>query len=277
MVPFYNRSRLVGNPHSDLSNVIPIQDAINKTVSDALTASEFAAWPQRYVTGLEIVEDDHGNPVEPFKVAVDKLLQAEDPAARFGQFEAASLSNYCDLVGLLLQHMSSISRTPSHYFLVNGGTAPSGESITSAEVGLVAKVNERMLHFGESWEKVIRLCFAVKRDKRARAYSMETVWRDPEYRTKAQHIDALLKLKQLNVPEVQLWSDAGYTPAQISSFREMRKEDALAAAEVQRLGPQPERISGVGNTPQEAKAARMASKLPQGNSGNVNRKLAEQK
>ncbi|WP_374283024.1 phage portal protein [Streptomyces sp. UNOB3_S3] len=279
VVPFHNRSRLSGDPYSDLANVIPIQDAINKTVSDALTASEFAAFPQRYVTGLEIVEDDQGNPVEPFKVAVDKLLQAEDPQARFGQFEAASLNNYCDLVGLLLQHMSSISRTPSHYFLVNGGTPPSGEAIISSEAGLVARVRERMLYFGESWEKVIRLCFAIKGDKRAKAYSMETVWRDPEYRTESQHIDALLKLKQLNVPEEQLWSDAGYTPSQISVFRAMRKEDAKAAAEVQKLGPQPEQQAGPGavSAPSEARAARMAAKAPQGNSGNANRKIHEQK
>ncbi|MEU2513772.1 phage portal protein [Streptomyces syringium] len=275
VVPFHNRSRLSGEPYSDLANIIPIQNAINKVTADALTASEFCAWPQRYVTGLEIVEDDQGNPVEPFKVAVDKLLQAEDPQAKFGQFEAASLSNYCDLVGLLLQHASSISRTPSHYFLVNGGAPPSGESIISAEAGLVAKVRERMLHFGESWEKVIRLCFAIKHDKRAEAFSMETVWRDPEYRTEAQHVDALLKLKQLNVPEEQLWSDAGYTPSQISAFREMRKQDAKAAAEVQSLGPKPEQPGMPGGP--DAKAAAMAAKPPQGNSGNASRKIHEKK
>ncbi|RLV10541.1 hypothetical protein CTZ27_03100 [Streptomyces griseocarneus] len=278
VVPFHNRSRISGDPYSDLANVIPLQDAINKTVSDALTASEFAAWPQRYVSGLEIQEDADGRPIEPFKVAVDKLLQAEDPAARFGQFEAASLSNYADLVNLLVQHMSSISRTPSHYFLVNGGNPPSGESIISAEAGLVAKVRERMLYFGEAWEAVIRLCFAFKGDKRADAWSMETVWRDPEYRTEAQHIDALLKLKQLNVPEEQLWSDAGYSPSQISTFREMRKADAKAAAEVQALMPQPVQAApGGANAPSEAKAARMASKPPQGNSGNAARKINETK
>ncbi|MEU7104273.1 phage portal protein [Streptomyces sp. NPDC046215] len=279
VVPFHNRSRLSGDPYSDLANVIPIQSAINKVTADALTASEFCAWPQRYVTGLEIVEDDQGNPVEPFKVAVDKLLQAEDPQARFGQFEAASLSNYCDLVGLLLQHLSSISRTPSHYFLVNAGNnAPSGEAIISSEAGLVARVRERMLYFGESWERVIRLCFAIKGDKRAKEFAMETVWRDPEYRTEAQHIDALLKLQQLNVPEEQLWSDAGYSPSQISTFREMRKDDAKAAAEIQKLGPKPEQTGpAAGDAPSEAKAARMARKPPQGNAGNASRKIHETK
>jgi len=265
VVPFENRSRLVGEPYSDLANCVPIQDAVNKTVMDALTASEFAAFPQRWVTGLDIVEDAQGNPVEPFNVGHDKLLQAEDPGAKFGAFQAADLKNYVTLVDMLVQHLASVSRVPSHYFLVNSANTPSGEAIISAEAGLVAKVRERMLHFGEAWERVVRLCFAVKRDKRQDAYEMETRWRDPEYRTEAQHIDALLKLKQLNVPEEVLWSEAGFSASQIDSFREMRKDDAKAAAEIQKLMPQPE--------PQNAPAI----KPPQGNSGNANRKIHEAK
>ncbi|MGW4446456.1 phage portal protein [Streptomyces sp. NPDC004682] len=265
VVPFENKVRLTGDPVSDLANCIPIQDAINKTIMDALTASETAAFPQRYVTGLEIQEDAQGNPVAPFNVGLDKLLQAEDPQAKFGSFESANLQNYVTLVDMLLQHLASVSRVPSHYFLVNSSSTPSGEAIISAEAGLVAKVRERMLHFGESWERVIRLCFAVKGDKRKDAFDMETRWRDPEYRTEAQHIDALLKLKQLNVPEEILWAEAGFSAAQIDSFREMRKDDAKAAAEIQKLMPQPE--------PQNP----TASKPPQGNSGNANRKINEAK
>lgn len=278
VVPFYNRSRIGGHPFSDLMNVIPIQDAINKTVSDALTASEYAAYPQRWVTGLEIDFDSNGNPKEPFNTAVNKLLQAENEKASFGQFDAADLGNYATLVNLLVQHMSSISRTPSHYFLVNAGNAPSGEAIISAEAGLVAKVRERALYFGESWERVIRLCFQAKGDRRAEAYSMETIWRDPEYRTEAQHIDSLLKLKQLNVPEEMLWLRAGFTASEIADFREMRKEDAKAAREVQELGPQAQQPGAPGATqPTDKKAAEMAKKPPQGNAGNVSRKLNEVK
>ncbi|MFE5092080.1 phage portal protein [Streptomyces sp. NPDC056638] len=270
VVPFQNRARLGHLATSDLHNILPIQDAINKTVTDALTASEFAAFPQRWVTGLEIVEDETGSPVEPFSVAVDKLLQAESETAKFGSFEAADLKNYVTLVSMLVQHMASISRLPLHYFLVNGSSSPSGESLISAEAGLVAKVRERMLHFGEAWERVIRLCFRVLKDSRMDAFTMETVWKDPEYRTEAQHVDALLKLHQLNVPEEFLWSSAGFSAAQISSFREMRKQDAKAAAEVQKLGPQPQ-------TSAPGSPGVTTPKPPQGNSGNANRKIHETK
>ncbi|MFD5689624.1 phage portal protein [Streptomyces rubiginosohelvolus] len=268
VVPFENRTRLGMDPVSELANCVPIQDAINKTTMDALTASEFAAFPQRFVTGLEIQEDKNGNPVEPYNVGQDKLLQAEDPNAKFGSFAAADLKNYVTLVDMLVQHLATVSRVPSHYFLVNTTTAPSGEAIISAEAGLVAKVKERMLHFGEAWERVIRLCFAVKNDKRKNAFEMETRWADPEYRTEAQHVDALLKMKQLDVPLEFLWREAGFSDTQISSFREMRKEDAKAQAEIQKLMPQP---------PEQPGQAPDHNKPPQGNSGNANRKIHEAK
>lgn len=270
IVPINNRSRLVDHPVSDLLNVIPLQDAVNKTVSDALLASEFAAWPQRWVTGLEIIEDEQGRPVEPFKVAIDKLLQAEDAGVKFGQFEAADLGNYVSLTDMLVQHLASTSRIPFHYFL-NGGTVPSGESITAAEAGLIAKTRERMLHFGEAWESVMRLCFQVMEDPRQQAWGAEVIWRDPENRTESQHIDALLKLKMIGVPTDQLLSDAGYTPQQIARFAGMREDDAKAAMELAKKYPAP-LPAGATNDQQAQKAA---AKPPQGNAGNTARKAVD--
>ena len=72
-------------------------------------------------------------------------------------------------------------------------------------------------------EEVIRLGFlAIGDQARANVAETETIWRDPETRTEAQHVDALVKLGTLGVPEEQLWADAGYTPTQIARFLEMR-------------------------------------------------------
>ncbi|WP_246033494.1 phage portal protein [Streptomyces hundungensis] len=291
VVPIQNRSRLVGEPMSDLATVIPLQDAINKTVADSLVASEYAAWPQRYVTGLEIQEDEHGNPVEPFKVAVDKLLQAEDPAATFGQFAAADLSNYVALVDMLVQHMASISRIPFHYML-KGGQPPSGDAITSAEAGLVSKTRERMLHFGEAWEQVMRLAIAVENggSLQEEYEAAEVIWRDPENRTEAQHIDSLLKLQQLSVPKQQLWQDAGYTPSQIARFDQLLEEEArteMERADKYQTQAQKQELElelakqgadsklAVDEASIKAKSAKDAQKPPQGNSGNANRRRFE--
>lgn len=231
VVELANRPRLRLDPSSEISLVAPIQDAINKVVRDALVASEFAAYPQRWVTGLEIQEDEDGQPKKPpFDPALDRMFQAEDSSVNFGQFQAADLGNYVKLVDTLVQHLATVSRVPFHYFLINGGQAPSGEAIASAEAGLVAKVRDRQMHFGEAWERVMRLAFKVMDDPRGDAYEAETIWRDPEYRTEGQHVDALLKLRTLGIPLQQLWEDAGYTPSQIERFEELRRGEAMLSA-----------------------------------------------
>ncbi|MFD0407300.1 phage portal protein [Kitasatospora sp. NPDC127116] len=269
VIPLINRNRLAApnlwHPYSDLHDIIPIQDAINKTVQDAIVASEYAAFPQRYVTGMEITEDENGNPVAPFQVAVDKLLQAEDPDTRFGSFEAANLANYCVLIDKLVANMAAKAKLPFHYFL-SGGMIPSGDAIASAEAGLISKTRERMLHFGEGWERAMRLAFKVLGDPRQDAFQAETIWADPEIRTEAQHIDALIKQSALGIPRQALWEKAGYTPPQIQRFNRMLAEqEELLHRYPAMLGPSKGGVDLAG----------LAQKAPQGNSGNVNRKLAE--
>ncbi|WP_274911794.1 phage portal protein [Streptomyces sp. WZ-12] len=264
VVPINNRSRLTGDPLSDLDSIIPLQDAINKTVADALVASEYAAWPQRYVTGLEIQEDADGNPIEPFRVAVDKLLQAEDPGASFGQFEAADLGNYSTLVTMLVQHLASASRIPFHYFL-QGAVIPSGDAITSAEAGLISKTRERMLHFGEAWERIMLLAFRVM-GQDLEPGAIEVLWRDPEHRTEAQHIDSLVKKLSLGVPRQQLWEDAGYSPSQISRFTSMLEQQEKMQEQFPSINPQPAKAAPT--------AEEEADKAPRGNSENAAREKA---
>lgn len=110
---------------------------------------------------------------------------------------------------------------PSHLFLATTALVATHNSIKSAETGLVAKARRKMRHFGESWEETLRLGFAVMGDARAGIMSAETIWADPESRSESEHVDAVMKRKSLNVPDEQLWEDAGYTPQQIDRFRGM--------------------------------------------------------
>jgi hypothetical protein len=227
VVPLINRPSLT-SPYgvSEFMNVIPQQDAVNKLIADMLIASEYIAFPQRYVTGMEIPVDENGRERAPFQVALDKLLIAEDPAARFGTLSAGDLQNYVTGVETLVQHIASQTRTPPHYFYL-GGNFPSGDAIKSAETGLDAKSRRKMRFFGESWEEVMRLCFKVLDDPRGDVTNSETIWADPEYRSESELADALVKRGSIGVPRQQLWEDAGYTQTQISRFHAMEAEDQL--------------------------------------------------
>ncbi|MEO3857476.1 phage portal protein [Acrocarpospora sp. B8E8] len=259
VVPLYNRTRLLRTPFSELEPCIPLIDAVTKVAADAIVASEYAAFPQRYIAGMEIEEDENGKAKSQFQIAIDRILMAEDPATVFGQFAAADLQNYVHLINALVQQLASISRIPFHYFLLNGGQAPSGEAITSAEAGLVNKARERMIHFGEAWERVMRLAFQVKGDKRAKAFDAEVIWADPEYQAKGAMIDGAVKLAQgLDVPKAQLWMDVGYSPQQIARFPELRQLDyemAIEKADTLGLNPDGSVPVAAQNTPASAKKA----------------------
>ena len=224
-----NRMRLRdGHCRSEIMEVISTQDQIDKTTIDMLVASEFAAFRQRWATGVDIPEDDAGNPVEPFATAVDRLWTVPDPNARFGDFNPADLGQYVKVLENRVQSIAARTRTPPHYFLGQSGAFPSGESIKSAETGLVAKVRDRMVSFGEVWEEAVRLAFTVDGDHaKAAAMSAEVIWADPESRSESEHVDSVMKKKSLGVPTAQLWEDLGYTPQQIERFRSMLLDEAL--------------------------------------------------
>lgn len=232
MVELRPRPGMPAKARSEIEDVLTTQDQINKLVCDLLVASEYASFRQRWATGLEVPEDPETHePVEPFKAAVDRLWVNPDPEGRFGDFEATDLGNIVKAIENRTQSLASRTRTPPHYLLGGMGTWPSGESLRSAEAGLVAKVKRRSVHFGEGWEEVERLGFAMKGDDRAQQTSAETIWADPEYRTEAEHVDALVKLRTLDVPKRQLWEDAGYSQEQIARFRAMLLEEAFTQLE----------------------------------------------
>lgn len=245
IIPFVNRPRLglgtrqheYRDGQSELAMVMSNQDAINKLRADALVSSEFAAFRQRWAIGIDIPTDPlTGEPIEDFRAAVDHLWtipppdpnDPNPPQVQFGEFEATDLAPYYAGINLEVQHIGSITRTPYHYLLPQAGQPPSGDSLKSSETGLVAKVRDSMLHKGESWEEVARMRFLFLGDARA-DQPLETIWKDPEYRSEAEHVDALLKLKALGVADELLLEMIPLTPQQIARNRRALARAALLA------------------------------------------------
>lgn len=236
IVEFLNRPRLYVSPrvgwaaHSEISSVIPIQDAVNKIIADMLIASEFAAYPQRWVTGWEPDEDPETDAILPptFKSGAGVTWWTESKEAKFGAFPTVSIEQYVKVVEMLVQHIASISSTPPHYLRASADRL-SGESLKSAETGLVAKVVAKQTGFGASWEEVMRLAGKVAQiPSLANAQRMETIWKDPETRTESEHVDAVMKKQTLDVPNEQLWEELGYSPEQIKRFPAMRARSSIS-------------------------------------------------
>jgi hypothetical protein len=206
--------------------VISTVDQINKLLADEMVSSEVAAFKQRWATGLEVPEDENGNPQEPFKAAVDRLWIGDGENVRFGEFTATDLSNYTGAIEQRIQSLAARTRTPPHY-LLGQITNVSGDALKAAEAGLASKVNGKKTSFGESLEEAVRLAFAWMDDERAGDLSAEVVWAPSEARSESEYVDSLVKKLSIGVPKEQLWSDAGYSPQEISRFKAMLVEEGL--------------------------------------------------
>lgn len=234
IVEFVNRPKIIEGTlsgRSELAAVMSTQDQINKLVCDMLIASEFAAFRQRWATGIEEPTDPAtGEAIGEHKMGIARLLATGSETAKFGEFNATDLANYVKAIENRVQSLASRTRTPPHYLLGSSGSFPSGESLKATETGLIAKVHSRQRHFGESWEEVIRLAFLIndENDQRAQAMSAETIWADPESRSESEHVDALVKLKALSVPNQILWEKSGlFSQTEIAGFQSMLLDEAL--------------------------------------------------
>jgi hypothetical protein len=234
IVPLANKQgHRTPDGRSDLAGILSMQDAVNKLVTDMLVASEFAAFPQRWATGIEVPTDPvTGAPLaNGFSASVSRLWMTENNLARFGDFQVADLGNYTRAADMLVQHIAAQTRTPPHYLLGQVVNA-SGDALKAAETGLVMRVKRKMLAFGDAWEDAMRLALALDgKDDKAAMDDAETIWADPETRTEGERIDGITKLASVGVPRQALWARIpGVTPKMIKAWTAMAEEEAQQAA-----------------------------------------------
>ena len=218
IVPFENRATILGGGASELEDCIPLLQRIDKLTLDLLLTSDVAAFRQRWATGLDVPKDpETGQPVEPYKAAVDRLWVSDKPDTKFGTFEASDLGQYLKAREADIAALAAISRVPAHYLMQsNLANPPTAESLVSSESGLVAKCRERQRRFGESWERGQALSMAAS--GAAAPDALEVIWQDAEMRNPAQVADAGTKLQTLGVPQRALWEYIGATPQQIAEW-----------------------------------------------------------
>lgn len=247
VVPFINRPDADPRGAGEFVDVLDIQDRINAVVLDRLVIAKMQAYRQRWMKGVKLTDDD-GNPLPRFDPGADLMWAVEDDAAQFGDFSSVDLTPLLKAAESDVNDLAAITRTPPHY-LLGAMVNLSGDALKAAETGLISKVRDRMIEFGESWELVIRI--AGMYDGRSIAPDAELIWADPESRSMAELADAATKKSAVGVPWAQLMEDLNYTPAQIQRMRSERAQDALLQVATQPVVPQLQRQAA----PQETAAS----------------------
>lgn len=207
---------------SELINIIPLQDGLNKSVADMLVAMEYVALPQRWATGLEVeLDDTTGKPRVPFTPGVERIWAVGDPQVRFGQFDPANLQQFLAVQNSFRTEIARVSGTPLHYLMLDAGGWPSGEAMKTAEARFLAKIMSRQQSFGNAWEDVLAL--ALQMVGLGEHVQLSTLWQDPTPRSDRESAEVALLKQQVGVSRDQILAELGYSPEQIERMAEERE------------------------------------------------------
>jgi hypothetical protein len=203
---------------SEILNVIPMQDLLNKTLIDLTMILDTLAFPQRWTLNV-----NHGASrldIMPGSVAE---FHSEYDGGQVGQWAAASVEGPLKAIESLVQHIAGTTRTPQHLFQIMGGV-PSGEALKTAESGLVNKAQQRMVNFGNSWEDCLMMAHRIQAAFGSGVVAdesdvmVDTTWDDPETRNEQSHMEVLKAKAELGVSKHQLFREMGYTQDQIDQM-----------------------------------------------------------
>lgn len=207
---------------SELADILPLQDALNKTNADRLVAAEFMALPQRYMIGIEpTIDPDTGRPIPMFVPGADRIWQTGAPDAKFGQFDAAELSQLREESADWRLEICRVSGVPLHYLMLQTGDFPSGEAQRAAETRFLKKVEDRQGAFGTAWQDIINFAMQVAGFTDA---TLRPVWKDPAPHSELEHVKAILIRQQIGVSLQQCMRELGYGEVDIERMMAEKAE-----------------------------------------------------
>lgn len=236
VVPLRNTERLTGPAVSEVDDLVPLVDGMNKLLADLMVASEYSGRPRRWATGVELEEtelrDEDGDvigteAVNPYPEN-NRMMISEAPDTKFGQLQAAGLEGYESGIRTLQAQISAVSGLAPHYLGVHGDQPASADALRASEAALVAKAEARQQVFGRAWEAVARLMVAIRTGAPVEAVQVRVQWADPATRSVAQEADAVVKLFTSGLlPATYALQRLGYGADEIDKIRMARRAEAL--------------------------------------------------
>lgn len=243
----------------ECAQIVGLQNLLNKAWLDLIAAADASGFPllvAEYAPGGAPLggsrDDDDLEGSDEFRIAPGRMIEIEGNLHRI---EAANLLPMLETIWAVVAAIAGVSRTPQYYLRPQGGgDVPSGEALKQLESGLVARAKKRQRIFGQAWEEVMHLALRVQATfgggvtvtERPR---IETQWADAETRNEVAQSQIAEAHKRLNVPDVAVWAQLGYTPEEIAEFQaiaqQARAQDVATIAAALRT-QQPAQVQGNG-------------------------------
>lgn len=223
---------------SELADVIPLQDALNKAWLDILAASDSTGFRMFLLMGF-VPTTDGREPAEDgsnvMHVAPGQMLATRKGPGQVDvkTIEPASLQPLLDVEERIVYRVAQVSDTPLSRFQFTRQVSAEG-TLRQLDAPLIAKVELRQTLFGNAWEDMARQALlqaaAFGTGSVDADVTIRTVWAPAAVRDQAQEIANATGKRALGIPTEQVWSELGYDAQQIAAMMETPEAQARLAA-----------------------------------------------
>lgn len=230
VIPVFHFRNSLRSHESDLKNVTEIQDAINKLFCDMMVTAEFSAFPARYVISSAEIDTLQNAPNMIWDLPAGIEGQQN---TQVGTLEAANLNNYSGQIEALAQSISSITRTPRHYF-EHQGAQISGEALITMEAPLVKKVYQKRELFGDVWQEVGQFALLAM-GYQIRKNDVTCQWTKAEADQPLTEAQIIVNYRNGGLPLKSALRLSGYTEAEIDIIEQEAAEEKQSQADLAQL------------------------------------------
>ncbi len=198
---------------SELTSLIPVQDAVNKLNADMMIASEFGGLPQRYV----ITNAD----IKALKNKANEIWELPENS-QAGQFAAAALEGYISAIDHKINAFSAISRTPKHFFFASTSNI-SGDALVALEAPLVKKCGTYIDGFRPKWRSLGGFLLRLRGETNFKERAIQPVFNAVETTQPSVDADTLVQTVAAGIPLITALRKRGWTEAEIDGLVEDMK------------------------------------------------------
>lgn len=205
--------------NSLLADVIPLNDALNKSWADILGAQEENMRRRRYIAGMQVeIDDETGRKINPFKPD-DDIFFADEAETKFGEFSDANLTEMIAVKQEAVKDIALVSGVPPSYFnLESTGSAISGEALRKLEARFTAIVQDAQRSFGETWGEAVSFGLDAAGENRDEL-EIEAQWTDAAPVDESEILKNAQSKIGLGWSYEQVQRDYGLTDEQIEKMK----------------------------------------------------------
>jgi hypothetical protein len=195
VIHFKNRGRQ-NQGFSELANMIPLQDVLNRVLHSITATSELDAFRIKWIIGAPAPKAIAPGMV--VGIAENGLDPVQAASIKLGEWAAGQVAPQLEVARWITGEIGKITRTPAPEFGANDNA--SGESLKQREIGLIGKVKRFHVKAGNAWTRALDMAWNVQDAFGQTPPPYERFrckWQDPEIRNDQQTVDNALKVASL--------------------------------------------------------------------------------